>query len=109
MKENIKHILAPAVKGCLYTAATGGVFFIFINEISYRTDVSNISANYGDDLTDESLQMNNIGRNGLAMALTGLYLMTAGLKQACKVHSAQELKIVFEDDSRLEQRGAMSE
>ena len=52
--------------------------------------------------------MNNIGRNGLAVALTGLYLMTASLKQACKVHSAQELKIVFEDDSRLEKREAMS-
>lgn len=89
MKENIKHILAPAVKGCLYTALTGGGFFIFINEISYQTDFSSISANYGGNLTDESLQMNNIGRNGLAVALTGLYLMTAGLKQACKVHSSQ--------------------
>ncbi len=95
MKENIKHILTPALKGCIYTAATGGIFFIFINELSYRTDFSTITALYGDTLADENLQMNNIGRNGLAVAITGIYLMTAALKQACKVHSAQELKIVF--------------
>jgi hypothetical protein len=101
MREKIKHVLAPAVKGCLYTTATGGCFFVLINEITYRTDFSSITALYGSTLTDESLQMNNIGRNGLAVVVTGFYLMTAALKQACKVHSEWELKIVLEDDSRL--------
>jgi hypothetical protein len=48
--------------------------------------------------------MNNIGRNGLTVALTGIYLMNAALKQACKVNSTEELKIVFEDDCKLERK-----
>lgn len=109
IREKIKHVLAPAIKGCFYTLATGGCFFVVINQISFRTNYNSITALYDENFEDESLQMNNIGRNGLAVAATGFYLMTAGLKQACKIHSEWEMKIHFEDDSRLQKRGAMSE
>lgn len=111
IREKVQQVFAPAVMGCLFTLATGGCFFAVINEISFRTNYSSVSALYGQTLTDESLQSNNIGRNGLAVTFIGIYLMSAAIKQACKVHSAdkKDLKVVFEDDNKVEGREAITE
>lgn len=97
MRQKIDHLLTPAVKGALYTLITGGFFFIIINEIAYQSSFNGISALYGDTLTNELLELNNIGRNGLAVTFIGFYLLIVSLKQAFNVSKNEDLKIVIED------------
>jgi hypothetical protein len=60
-----------------------------INEISYQTNYNTITALFGETLTNESLEMNNIGRSGLAICFIGLYLLISSIKQAGKVSSSE--------------------
>jgi hypothetical protein len=48
IREKIHQILAPALKGCLYTTVTGGLFFLMMNEIVFRTNFSSVASLYGD-------------------------------------------------------------
>lgn len=56
---------------------------------------------YGDDLSDETLELNNIGRNGLMIGFIGLYLLSTGVKQSFKITQNADLKTFFEDDLKL--------
>ncbi len=86
---------------------TGGCFFFMLNQLTFQTNFSGIMSLYGDSLTDQSLQLNNIGRNGLMIGFIGFYLLNVAIKQSFKITQNQDLKTFFEDDLRLNQNKAV--
>jgi hypothetical protein len=96
-ESKMKIMLAPAMKGTGYGLLTGGGLTVFIHILSYYTNYSAIIATYDSDYSGETLDDNNKGRYGLAMLLTGSFIIMSGIRQASKVNETEELKIALED------------
>lgn len=86
LKDKIKHMISPALKGTAYSLLTAGGLACLIHLFSYYSNYSGVTATYDSNYSDEALMKNNDGRSGLAFLFAGIFIIMTGIKQAFKVN-----------------------
>jgi archaellum biogenesis protein FlaJ (TadC family) len=84
--QKAKLMVSPALKGVLYSMLTAGIFVLLMHLIAFFTNFSGIFATFDADYTGEELTANNVGRYGLTLFLTGIFIIMSGIKQGFKVN-----------------------
>jgi len=86
LSKKVKLMVVPAIKGVALSLVTAGNFIILMHLVSNYSNFSAIIGTFDSNLSGKALQFNNIGRYGLTIFITGLYILTSGIKQTFKVN-----------------------